>query len=149
MKLIELLEDRNKNKTIMIVSLIGNNNRIIGIVNVIYSDLFFYDNYDIKTINQLNKSLYYKLTLNNEKYYPDSVIFDLDNKRILILKPKYINSIAKDLEVEEDSDFIGQLTEINFKLNNNPELLQNINNLQKKFHIININQFKSISIISI
>jgi hypothetical protein len=149
MKLIELLEDRNKNKTIMIISLIGNNNRIIGIVNVIYSDLFFYDNYDIKTINQLNKSLYYKLTLNNEKYYPDSVIFDLDNKRILILKPKYINLIAKDLEVEEDSDFIGQLTEINFKLNNNPELLQNINNLQKKFHIININQFKSISIISI
>jgi len=149
MKLIELLEDRNKNKTIMIISLIGNNNRIIGIVNVIYSDLFFYDNYDIKTINQLNKSLYYKLTLNNEKYYPDSVIFDLDNKRILILKPKYINSIAKDLEVEEDSDFIGQLTEINFKLNNNPELLQNINNLQKKFHIININQFKSILVISI
>jgi len=149
MKLIELLEDRNKNKTIMIISLIGNNNRIIGIVNVIYSDLFFYDNYDIKTINQLNESLYYKLTLNNEKYYPDSVIFDLDNKRILILKPKYINLIAKDLEVEEDSDFIGQLTEINFKLNNNPELLQNINNLQKKFHIININQFKSISIISI
>jgi hypothetical protein len=149
MKLIELLEDRNKNKTIMIISLIGNNNRIIGIVNVIYSDLFFYDNYDIKTINQLNESLYYKLTLSNEKYYPDSVIFDLDNKRILILKPKYINSIAKDLEVEEDSDFIGQLTEINFKLNNNPELLQNIDNLQKKFHIININQFKSISVISI
>ena len=149
MKLIELLEDRNKNKTIMIISLIGNNNRIIGIVNVIYSDLFFYDNYDIKTINQLNESLYYKLTLNNEKYYPDSVIFDLDNKRILILKPKYINSIAKDLEVEEDSDFIGQLTEINFKLNNNPELLQNIDNLQKKFHIININQFKSILVISI
>jgi hypothetical protein len=149
MKLGKLLENKIENKAIIIISLMEDNNRIIGVVNAIYPDLVCNDSYDIKTTNQLNKSLYYELILDNDKYYPDSVIFDLDNERILILKPEYISSIAKDLKLEEDDDLIWQLTEINLEFNNNPKLLHNIKNLQKKFHMININQFKSIPAINI
>jgi len=50
------------------------------------------------------------------EYSSLNVIFDLSNNRILVLKSKYIKSIAKELKIEDNID---PLPDVSFKLNNN------------------------------
>ena len=148
MILKELLELK-PTKTTIIISLIKDNNKTIGVVNVVYKDIYLYEgDYPVKESNKLNdEALYYKLELEDDDEYSSlNVIFDLSNNRILVLKSKYIKSIAKELKIEYNID---PLPNVSFKLNNTPELINNIKDLSKKCHIIDINKFKSIPITEI
>lgn len=147
MILKELLELK-PTKTTIIISLIKDNNKTIGVVNVVYKDIYLYEgDYPVKESNKLNdEALYYKLELEDDEYSSLNVIFDLSNNRILVLKSKYIKSIAKELKIEYNID---PLPNVSFKLNNTPELINNIKDLSKKCHIIDINKFKSIPITEI
>jgi len=67
MILKELLELK-PTKTTIIISLIKDNNKTIGVVNVVYKDIYLYEgDYPVKESNKLNdEALYYKLELEDE-----------------------------------------------------------------------------------
>jgi len=154
MKLKELLHNAHLDDKVMLIFIVTDDDRVMGVVEIIDSRNEEIDdewNYDIKITNEIkDKQLYYKLKLDNENYSPLGTFFDLRNNRVIVLKPEHLKSIAKNLNLRSKdvdlNDPLDILEEINFKFSNNPEVLSNINNLEERAHIIGIDEFKPISL---
>ena len=145
MRLKELLNNTHQDDRAMIISIISDEDEVMGVVGIIdlRSEEINYEwDYDIEMTDEIkDKQIYYKLRLDNDNYSPLNTIFDLKNDRVVVLKPEYLKSIAKDLNLNKDvdlDDILDILGAINLEFNNNPEILSNINNLEKKAHIIGI-----------
>ncbi len=156
MTLKELLNNTYQDDKAMIISIISDEDEVMGVVGIIdlrNEEINYEWDYDIEMTDEIkDKQIYYKLRLDNDNYSPLNTIFDLKNDRVVVLKPEYLKSIAKDLNLNKDVDLddIGDILGIiNLEFNNNPEILSNINNLEKKAHIIDIDKFSSLPLINL
>ena len=156
MRLKELLNNTHQDDRAMIISIISDENEVMSVVGIIdlrNEEINYEWDYDIEMTDEIkDKQIYYKLRLDNDNYSPLNTIFDLKNDRVVVLKPEYLKSIAKDLNLNKDVDLDGILDilgAINLEFNNNPEILSNINNLERKAHIIEIDKFSSLPLINL
>ena len=156
MRLKELLNNTRQDDKAMIISIISDEDEVMGVVGVIdlrNEEINYEWDYDIEMTDEIkDKQIYYKLRLDNDNYSPLNTIFDLKNDRVVVLKPEYLKSIAKDLNLNKDvdlDDILDILGAINLEFNNNPEILSNINNLERKAHIIEIDKFSSLPLINL
>jgi len=156
MTLKELLNNTHPDDRAMIISIISDENEVMSVVGIIdlrNEEINYEWDYDIEMTDEIkDKQIYYKLRLDNDNYSPLNTIFDLKNDRVVVLKPEYLKSIAKDLNLNKDvdlDDILDILGAINLEFNNNPEILSNINNLERKAHIIEIDKFSSLPLINL
>ena len=156
MRLKELLNNTRQDDKAMIISIISDEDEVMGVVGVIdlrNEEINYEWDYNIEMTDEIkDKQIYYELRLDNDNYSPLNTIFDLKNDRVVVLKPEYLKSIAKDLNLNKDvdlDDIWDILGAINLEFNNNPEILSNINNLEKKAHIIGIDEFNPLPLINL
>ena len=156
MTLKELLNNTHQNDRAMIISIISDEDEVMGVVGIIdlrNEEINYEWDYDIEMTDEIkDKQIYYELRLDNDNYSPLNTIFDLKNDRVVVLKPEYLKSIAKDFNLNKNvnlDDIWDILGAINLEFNNNPEILSNINNLERKAHIIEIDKFSSLPLINL
>ena len=156
MTLKELLNNTHQNDRAMIISIISDEDEVMGVVGIIdlrNEEINYEWDYDIEMTDEIkDKQIYYKLRLDNDNYSPLNTIFDLKNDRVVVLKPEYLKSIAKDFNLNKNvdlDDIWDILGAINLEFNNNPEILSNINNLERKAHIIEIDEFNPLPLINL
>jgi len=152
MKLKELLYNTHLDNKVMLIFIVADDERVMGVVEIINSrneEVYDKWDYDIEMTDEIkDKQIYYELKLDNENYSLLGTFFDLRNNRVIVLKPKHLKSIAKDLNLKDVdlNDPLDILEEINLKFSNNPKMIDYINNLEEKAHVIGIDKFKPISL---